>query len=91
MRAKTAEDEYGGRAADATEIIVSLRHDGDRLETTVSDDGRGGTQLPAAAHGGGFGLVGLKERVTALGGELHTGPKNGHGWEVRALLPTRES
>ncbi|WP_405870897.1 MULTISPECIES: sensor histidine kinase [unclassified Streptomyces] len=76
-------------AADATEITVGLRHEGSRLEVTVSDDGRGGTQLPAAAHGGGFGLVGLRERVTALGGELHTGPRAaaGHGWEVRALFP----
>ncbi|QOV33114.1 sensor histidine kinase [Streptomyces ferrugineus] len=71
-------------AADATRIEVSLRDDAGRLEVTVADDGRGGTQLPAAAHGGGFGLVGLKERVTALGGELHTGPRSGGGWLVRA-------
>ncbi|WP_435849601.1 hypothetical protein [Streptomyces tibetensis] len=41
-----------------------------------------------AARGGGFGLVGLTERVTALGGTLHTGPRKNHGWEVVALLPT---
>ncbi|WP_461059264.1 sensor histidine kinase [Streptomyces pseudoechinosporeus] len=74
-------------ASDATEITVSVRHDGDRLEVRVTDDGRGGTQLPAAAHGGGFGLVGLTERVTALGGELHAGPRAGHGWEVRGVFP----
>ncbi|WP_374202031.1 hypothetical protein [Streptomyces sp. AC550_RSS872] len=51
----------------------------------------GDTQLPAAAHGGGCGLVGLKERVTALGGELHTGPRGGAGWEVRAVFPARKS
>ncbi len=77
-------------AADATEITVRLRHDGRRLEVGVTDDGRGGTQLPAAAHGGGFGLVGLTERVTALGGDLCAGPPAGQaqGWEVRALFPT---
>ncbi|GKQ40585.1 hypothetical protein [Streptomyces sp. A012304] len=53
----------------------------------MADNGRGGSQLPAAAHGGGFGLVGLKERVTALGGELDAGPRGGVGWEVRAVLP----
>ena len=76
-------------AADATEVTVVLEHDGSGLSVTVWDDGRGGTRLPAAAHGGGFGLVGLRERVTALGGELSTGPRAGagHGWEVRARFP----
>lgn len=74
-------------AGDATQVTVRLRHDGRRLDVSVTDDGRGGSQLPAAAHGGGFGLVGLKERVTALGGELHAGPHGGHGWEVRAVFP----
>ncbi|WP_367326074.1 sensor histidine kinase [Streptomyces sp. HUAS ZL42] len=74
-------------AADATQIAVRLRQGDDHLEVTVCDDGRGGTQLPDAAHSGGFGLVGLKERVTALGGELRAGPRAGDGWEVRALFP----
>jgi signal transduction histidine kinase len=74
-------------AADASEITVGLRRSGRRLEVTVTDDGHGGTQLPAAAHGGGFGLVGLTERVTALRGELNAGPHRGGGWEVRAVFP----
>ncbi|RPF34965.1 sensor histidine kinase [Streptomyces sp. TLI_185] len=76
-------------AADATEVTVVLEHDGSGLSVTVSDDGRGGTRLPAAAHFSGFGLVGLRERVTALGGELRTGPRAGagRGWEVRARFP----
>ncbi|GAP45953.1 two component sensor kinase [Streptomyces azureus] len=48
-------------AADATEVTVGLTYDGRVLEVTVRDDGRGGTRLPKAARGGGFGLVGLKE------------------------------
>ncbi|MGC9541257.1 sensor histidine kinase [Streptomyces sp. UG1] len=74
-------------AADAAHIEVNLRDDAGRLAVSVADDGHGGTQLPAAAHGGGFGLVGLKERVTALGGELHAGPRGAVGWEVRAVFP----
>ncbi|MES5819866.1 histidine kinase [Streptomyces sp. RG80] len=78
-------------AADATEVTVDLDHDGRTLEVTVRDDGRGGTRLPQAARGGGFGLVGLTERVTALGGELRTGPRRDQrGWEVSALLPAPE-
>lgn len=74
-------------AGDATRVTVVLRYERARLEVSVSDDGRGGSQLPPAAHGGGFGLVGLKERVTALGGELHAGPRAEYGWEVRAVFP----
>lgn len=79
-------------AADAATVTVRLGHDEGRLDVTVVDDGRGSSQLPVEAHGGGFGLVGLRERVTALGGELRTGPVtagHGHGWQVRARFPTR--
>ncbi|MEU2746063.1 histidine kinase [Streptomyces collinus] len=76
-------------AADATEVTVRLTCPAGRLEVTVTDDGHGGTQFPDAAHGGGFGIVGLTERVTALGGELHAGPRAGGaaGWQVRAVFP----
>ncbi|WP_180687054.1 sensor histidine kinase [Streptomyces gossypiisoli] len=75
-------------AADATEVAVDLTYEDHALRVTVRDDGRGGTRIPHAARGGGFGLVGLTERVTALGGDLRTGPRPGRGWEVTAVLPT---
>ncbi|MFJ8463616.1 sensor histidine kinase [Streptomyces swartbergensis] len=78
-------------AGDATQVTVRLARPGDRLKVTVTDDGHGANQLPEAAHGGGFGLVGLTERVTALGGELRAGPRGGvdggAGWQVRAVFP----
>jgi signal transduction histidine kinase len=74
-------------AADATAVTVGLSYDNGTLHVTVRDNGRGGTRIPHAARGGGFGIVGLTERVTALGGELHTGPRAVHGWEILALLP----
>ncbi|GHE05947.1 sensor histidine kinase [Streptomyces alanosinicus] len=77
----------GRHAADAVEIHIGLHRAGKGLRVTVVDDGRGGSRLPDAAHGGGFGLVGLTERVTARGGTLHAGPRAEHGWEVRALFP----
>jgi signal transduction histidine kinase len=76
-------------AADATEVAVALALRDGNLHVTVRDDGRGGTPMPYAARGGGFGIVGLTERVTALGGTLHSGPRKDHGWEVLALLPAR--
>ncbi|MDX3641894.1 sensor histidine kinase [Streptomyces sp. MB09-02B] len=76
-------------AADATEVTVDLRHGRGGLEVVVRDDGRGGARLPEAARGGGFGLVGLTERVTALGGRIQARPReHGPGWEVVAVLPT---
>ncbi|MEU0108839.1 sensor histidine kinase [Streptomyces sp. NPDC006129] len=75
-------------AADATEVTVALRHADGELEVSVRDNGRGGASLPEAARGGGFGLVGLNERVTALGGRIQARPReNVHGWEVVAVLP----
>lgn len=38
--------------------------------------------------GGGFGLIGMTERVTAVGGELVAGPAQDGAWEVRAWFPT---
>jgi signal transduction histidine kinase len=46
---------------------------------------------PAPADGapsGGYGLVGLAERVRTLGGRLTTGPRLDGGFEVEAVLPT---
>jgi signal transduction histidine kinase len=39
------------------------------------------------APGGGYGLVGLGERVRTLGGQLHAGSRLDGGFEVEAVLP----
>ncbi|WP_235037060.1 sensor histidine kinase [Actinomadura sp. K4S16] len=72
-------------AADAASVRVSLARVGGDVEVAVRDDGRGrgGRRLPS----GGFGLTGLAERVGALGGRLHAGPRPEGGWEVVARLP----
>jgi signal transduction histidine kinase len=75
-------------AGDATEVTVDLDYDGRYLSVTIRDDGRGGFHLPVDAHGAGVGLVGLTERVTALGGHLTAGPHPPHGWQLTAVLPT---
>jgi signal transduction histidine kinase len=60
---------------------------GDRdLSVQVDDDGRG-PQPHGAATGSGKGIVGMRERVAALGGELQAGPRPGGGFRVRARLP----
>jgi signal transduction histidine kinase len=52
------------------------------LEVRVVDDGRGGADL-----GGGSGLLGLKDRVEALGGRLQVQSPLGEGTSVLAELP----
>jgi signal transduction histidine kinase len=37
--------------------------------------------------GPGLGLIGMRERVSALGGRLHAGPREDGGFQVRAELP----
>ena len=64
---------------------VTLRYRDDELVVEVKDDGPG----PAAdaREGAGHGLVGMRERVAALAGELHAGAGAEGGFMVRASLP----
>jgi signal transduction histidine kinase len=63
---------------------VCLQYTPDALTVQVDDDGKGSGTRSA---GPGLGLIGMRERVSALGGHLHAGPKDGGGFQVRAELP----
>jgi signal transduction histidine kinase len=54
------------------------------LTVRVEDDGRA---APGSDPVPGVGLLGMRERVTALGGRLHAGPRGEGGFAVRAELP----
>jgi signal transduction histidine kinase len=56
------------------------------LTVQVDDDGRGAA-AGASADGSGKGIMGMRERVAALGGELEAGPRPEGGFRVRAVLP----
>ncbi|SDO40204.1 Signal transduction histidine kinase [Klenkia soli] len=64
---------------------VSLQWRPDDLLVQVTDDGRGGRRDPERPPG--HGLVGMRERFGAWGGTVETGPGDGGGWRVRAVLP----
>src|SRR5499433_1939666 len=66
---------------------VHLHYAPDALAVQVDDDGPGSSTGTAPRSGRGLGLIGMRERVTALGGRLHTGPRDGGGFRVRAEFP----
>jgi signal transduction histidine kinase len=69
---------------------VHLHYASDALAVQVDDDGAGvGASTPLRSAGPGLGLIGMRERVTALGGRLHAAPQDGGGFRVRAELPAR--
>lgn len=73
------------RHARATCIIVRLGlHDG-MLVIGVSDNGIG--MSAASAHGGRFGLLGMRERAEALGGSLLVADTSGGGCAITARIP----
>ena len=75
------------RHADARRACVEVDVEGDALVVRVSDDGRGCDPAAAPSDDAGQGLVGMRERVAALGGELAAGPAPAGGFVVRAVLP----
>jgi signal transduction histidine kinase len=58
-----------------------------RVEIGVVNGPATGPQSGLEHAGGGRGLAGMRERVTACGGEISIGPMAGGGWQVLARLP----
>jgi len=82
------------RHAGAASASVHLHYTPHILSIQVDDDGKGqvtstGSGNGTRASGPGLGLVGMRERVSALGGRLQAGPRDGGGFRVRAELPAR--
>ena len=70
------------RYADATRVEVDVIRDDGRLVVEIRDDGRGG-----ADAGGGSGLRGLADRLSALDGRLDVHSPPGKGTTIRAEIP----
>ena len=70
---------HAGRASAA----VQLTYGAGALTVRIDDDGAGPRRQPVP----GYGLVGMRERVTALGGSLRVEPGESRGFTVLAELP----
>ncbi|WP_326567294.1 histidine kinase [Amycolatopsis rhabdoformis] len=76
----------GKHAAGATEALVHAEVTGRELHLQVRDDGSEQARRPAGGSGG-YGLVGMRERVALLHGRLTAGRGPDGGWRVEAWLP----
>jgi two-component system sensor histidine kinase UhpB len=78
------------RHANAQQIAVTVSFTDDELTLSVEDDGTG-FELPATpdalTQSSHFGLVGMRERVTLLGGSLKIDTHPGEGTRVTARIP----
>ncbi|MGW7453083.1 sensor histidine kinase [Streptomyces sp. NPDC054787] len=72
------------RHADAATVSVRIDYRADVLAIRIDDDGKA---TPDTAPEPGIGLLGMRERVTALGGHLRAAPRGEGGFTVRAELP----
>ncbi|SIQ81670.1 sensor histidine kinase [Micromonospora avicenniae] len=72
------------RHAAAASASVRVDYRPDAIAIRVDDDGKA---MPDTAPMPGVGLLGMRERVTALGGRLRAEPRNEGGFTVHAELP----
>ncbi|MFF3418656.1 sensor histidine kinase [Streptomyces sp. NPDC002698] len=69
-------------AVNATEVVVRVTTERHTVRVSVRDNGHRTGRGRA-----GYGLTGLRERATLLGGTLQAGPGADQGWHVEAELP----
>jgi signal transduction histidine kinase len=72
------------RHARATRVDVALRFSPEVVELSVEDDGVGAGEARPAS---GFGILGMTERIGAIGGRLEVGSGEGPGFRVRVEVP----
>ncbi|SMD27384.1 sensor histidine kinase [Kibdelosporangium aridum] len=74
------------RHAPGAPVAVSLSVDGGWVELVVHNGEP--TAVEHATTGGGYGLIGMRERIEQLSGTLDAAPE-GRGWTIRTRVPQR--
>lgn len=74
-------------APGARHVEVDMRMSGRGLLVTIHNDGVPRQPMTPLGRTGGFGLVGMAERIAALGGRFRAGRSKHGGWTVHAWLP----
>lgn len=77
-------------ARGARSVDVSARVAARHAELVVEDDGQGsppGHRGSLGRLGGGFGIMGMRERIDLLGGAFEAGHRPEGGWRVHASVP----
>jgi PAS domain S-box-containing protein len=80
------------RHAKAHKVAVRLEVDAEEICVSVADDGKGGNhqRMLTTGSGQGIGLIGMQERLHALGGRLEISTKTGQGTRLVAHVPYEE-
>ncbi len=74
-------------ALDPTVVAVTLYRDGSGVRLRVHDDGRPASPGRGRRGSPSYGLAGMRERFSLLGGEVRAGPDPAGGWTVEATIP----
>ena len=74
-----------GKYAQAEQVDISVRNEGDHIEVDIKDNGNGFNvdDVRTSTHG----LAGMKHRVEAAGGRLSVQSQPGQGTRINAVLP----
>jgi signal transduction histidine kinase len=75
------------RHAPGAAVDVEMQFDDDALRLRIRDNGPGPPAVQPGQLHSGHGLLGMRERAAAVGGELSTGAAPGGGFLVQASLP----
>src|SRR5690606_28568895 len=72
----------------ASSVELQVARSESEVRFSIVDDGRGAS---GTGRGSGLGLIGMRERVEMLGGELRVETSSGKGFGVHARIPLQEA